>query len=290
MPIGMFFLIHDEIKGPEIKCSYYTRSITLPQEFISKLYMSHAGFESSSHLEIKFGHYRSISCFTGNLDRRSQKEGILGIIFEENEKFDNLDLFLQRNLINVVNQPDNSMMEDIFSNKLLNYLELNKIFEKVEIEGVSEILLINGAKEYRSYILKIGEKKVSNSEMIEIYLKIMEKQKIPQYLYVKLKLGGINNTFLIFKIVKPNKNIEKILSTIKPYIENFYYYSLEVLTLFLLPSLIRTISLKPKLSNKYIDKNFTVLQILKKSENYSDEFNTLISHLVEEDINLTPIL
>ena len=55
MPKGIFLLIHDELKGPQIKSSYYTSPMSLPQEFISKLYMSHAGFKSSSHMEIKLG-------------------------------------------------------------------------------------------------------------------------------------------------------------------------------------------------------------------------------------------
>ncbi|MCK4688464.1 MAG: hypothetical protein KAT66_10070 [Candidatus Lokiarchaeota archaeon] len=290
MPRGMFFLIHDEIKGPEIKCSYYSSPITIPQEFISKLYMTHAGFESSSHIDIKFGHYRSITCFTGNLDRRSQKEGILGIIFEENERFGNIDLFLQRNLNDVINKPDNQILEEIFSNKLLNYLELNKIFEKVEIEDISDILIINGDKEFRSCILRIGEKKVSNPEMIEVYQKIMEKQKIPQYQYIELNSEGINNTFLVLKVDKPNQNIDKIVSTIKSYLDNFYYYSLEILTLFLLPSIVSIIPLKPKLSKKYSDKSKSVLENLKNSDNYYNEFNNLISHLVKGDLYLSPIL
>ena len=290
MPKGMFFLIHDDIKGPEIKCSYYTSPITLPQEFISKLYMSHAGFDSSSHIEIKFGHYRSISSFTGNLDRRSQKEGILGIIFEENEKFDNLDFFLQRNLNYITNKPDNRTIEEIFSNKLLNYYELNKIFDKVEIEDLPEIFIINGEMEYRSCLLNIGEKKVPNSEMIEIYQKIMEKQKIPQYKYIELNLEVKNNTFLVLKVNKSNQNIDKVILTLKSYLEHFYYYSLEILALFLLPSIIRIVPLKPKLSEKYSDKNKSVLQNLQNSGNYSMEFNELISCLVRGDIYLSPNL
>ena len=290
MPKGMFFLIHDEITGPEIKCNYYTSPITLPQEFISKLYMSHAGFKSSSHLEIKFGHKRSISCFTGNLDRKSHTEGILGIIFEENENFDNLDLFLQRNLTRTVNKPENQTLKEIFSNKLLNYLKLNKIFEKVEIEDIPEIFIINGEKEYSSCLLKIGEKKVSNSEIIKIYRMMIEKEEISDYQYIKLNLEGINNTFLIFKVDGSNKNLDKIISTLKHYIENFYYYSLEILSLCLTPSFIRIIPLKPEVSKKYFDKNRSVLQILQKSENYSNEFNNIISYLVNGDISLTPIL
>jgi len=57
MPRGMFLLIHDEIRGPEIKCSFYTNPVNLNKEFISKLYMSHASFDSSSHIEIKFENY-----------------------------------------------------------------------------------------------------------------------------------------------------------------------------------------------------------------------------------------
>jgi len=210
LPKGVFLLIHDEIKGPEIKCSYYTSPINLPQEFISKLYMSHAGFKSSSHLEIKLRHYRSVSCFTGNLDRRSQMEGILGVIFEENETFDNLDLFLQRNLIYAINNANNQTMKEIFSSKLLEYLELNKLIEKVEIENIEEIFFLQGDDKFKSSPLKIGEKLVSNSEMIDIYRKVMEQQDIPQYHYNKLDLKGQDNTFIIFKVNQHNSDIEKI--------------------------------------------------------------------------------
>jgi len=290
MPKGMFFLIHDDIKGPEIKCSYFTSPITLPQEFISKLYMSHAGFESHINLEIKFGHYRSISCFTGNLDRKSQKEGILGIIFEENEKFDNLDLFLQRNLTHIIYKPDNQTIEKIFSKELISYLELNKIFEKVEIEDISEVFIINGENEYRSCLLKIGEKKVSTLEMIEIYQKIITKQNLPEYYYKKLKSDEKKNTFLILKINTSYQNMDKIISTIKPYLENYYYHALEILTLFLLPSIVRIIPQNPKLSKKYHDRSKSVLENLQKSDNYGNYFNNLISHLVKGDIYLSPIL
>ncbi|MHA1487258.1 MAG: hypothetical protein ACTSSC_08810, partial [Promethearchaeota archaeon] len=172
MPKGIFLLIHDELRGPQIKCSYYTNPITLPQEFISKLYMSHAGFKSSAHLEIKLSRYRSISCFTGNLDRRTQKEGILGILFEESENFDNLDLFLQRNLYPAIYKPDNQMMEVIFSEKLQNYLKLIDFLEKVEIEDIRDLFIITGGDAYKSCLLKIGEKQVSNSEMLDLYQKM----------------------------------------------------------------------------------------------------------------------
>ena len=286
----MFLLIHDEIRGPEIKCSFFKNPVSLMKEFTSKLYISHAGFDSSSHIEIKFENYRSVSCFTGNLDRRSQKEGILGIIFEENEEFHNLDLFLQRNLYHAIDKPSNQTMEDIFSNKLLNYLELNKLFEKVEIEGIPELYLINGNSEYKYNLLKIGESSISIPEMADLYQKTMNKQVIPQYHYGKLNLGGVDNTFLVLKSDEPTKTMKILITTIKSYLEKFYYYSLEILALLLLPSIIKIVPVKTEFSKNYSDKTKSFLQSQQKSKNYQKEFNTVISDLIEGNIYISPLL
>ncbi len=290
MPQGVFLLIHDEIRGPEIKCSFYKNPVNLSKEFISKLYMSHAGFDSSSHIEIKFENYRSVSCFTGNLDRRTQKEGILGIVFEEDEEFDNLDLFLQRNLYNAIDNPSNETMQDIFSNKLLNYLKLNDLFQKVEFEGIPELYLINGNSNYKYNLLKIGESSISIKEMADLYLKMMKEQEIPDYHYEKLNLGRVNNTFLVLKSNESIKTVKKLITTLKSYLEKFYSYSLEILALLLLPSMIKIVPLKTEYSKKYYDKTKSFLQSLQKSENYQKEFNAIISNLIEGNIYISPIL
>lgn len=290
MPKGIFFLIHDEIRGPEIKCSYFTSPITLPQQFISKLYMTHAGFESSHLIEIKFDRYKSVSCFTGNLDRRSQKEGILGVIFEENEEYSNLDLFLVRNLNDASNNQDNKIMEEIFVNRLLSYLELLKILKTVEIEDIPEIFIMTGDSEYKSCLLKLGDENVSNAEMTEIYKKTIEKQKISQYYYTKLDVKNLNNIFLTFKTSKPIQDFDKIISTISPYAERFFYYSLEILILFLFPSIVRIVPHTPKIAKKYVDKQESILKNLQNSENYSQKFNNLISDLIKGDIYISPLL
>jgi hypothetical protein len=290
MPEGIFLLIHDEIRGPEIKCSFYRTQLNLNNEFISKLYMSHAGFDSSSHIEIKFENYRSVSCFTGNLDRRTQKEGILGIIFEENEEFGNLDLFLQRNLYHAIDNPNDQTMQSIFSNKLLHYLELNNLFQKIEIEGIPELYLINGNSEYKFNLLKIGESSISIQEMTELYQKSMNKQTIPHYHYEKLNLGEANNTLLVLKSDEPIKTIKMLITTIKTYLEKFYYYSLEILALLLLPSVIKVVPAKTEFSKTYSDKAKTLLQNLQKSNNYQEDFDTLISDLIEGNIYISPLL
>ena len=296
MPRGMFLLIHDEIRGPEIKCSFYKNPVSLNKEFISKLYISHAGFDSSSHIEIKFENYRSVSCFTGNLDRRSQKEGILGIIFEENEEFNNLDLFLQRNLYHAIDKPNNKTMQDIFSNKLSNYLELGKLFEKVKIEGIPELYLIKGNSEYKYNILKIGESSTSILEMTDLYQKTLNKQIIPHYHYGELNLGEVNNTFLVLKSDEPTKTIEMLITTIKSYLEKFYYYSLEILTLLLLPSVIKVELIKTEFTGFFhppksiSDKTKSFLQSLQKSKNYQKDFDTVILNLTQGNIYISPLL
>ena len=290
MPKGIFLLIHDELKGPKIKCSYYSSPFSLPQDFVSKLYMSHAGFKSSAHLEIKLSDYRSISCFTGNINRTTQKEGILGILFEESENYDNLDLFLQRNLYQAINKPDNQMMEAIFSDKLQNYLKLIDFLEKVEIEDVLDLFIITGEDTYKSCLLKIGEKQVSNSEMNDIYQKIMKSQEIPLFYHIKLDLKSKDNTFLIFKAARSNPNINKILKSVKPYLEKFYYYSLEILTLFLFPSLIRMKPSKSAISKEIVDEKISMLQDLNNCENYSKEFNSYVSKLIKGSFYISPNL
>ncbi|MFX0011033.1 MAG: hypothetical protein ACFE9R_12010 [Candidatus Hermodarchaeota archaeon] len=290
MPKGIFLLIHDEIKGPQIKCSYYTSTLNLPQDFVSKLYMSHAGFKSSSNLEIKLRQYRSISCFTGNLDRRTKMEGILGIIFEESETFDNLDLFLQRNLYYAISNPNNNAMKEIFSDRLLEYLELNKFIENVEVEDVKEIFVLQGDNRFKSCPIKIGEKQISNSEMIDLYRKIMENQEIPQYHYTRLDLAEADNTFLIFKVFKSRPEFEKIIQSIKPYLENYFLYSLEILALFLFPSFLGIVPINPKLTNKYTDNRKSILQNLHKSDNYANDFNEILIHLINGEITLASLL
>ncbi len=282
----MYLLIHDEIKGPAIKCSFFTTPITLPQEFISKLYMSHAGFGSSSCMELKFEHYRSVSLFTGHVARQSKKEGILGIIFEENEKFSNLDLFLQRNLKRAIDNPNTQTMEDIFSHSFLPYLALNKIFNEVRVQNISELLVITGDKEYKSCLLTIGESMVSPQEMADIYMKITEKRVPPQYQFEELKSAGDKRVFLILKSPHPNRDTGKILSKLKPYLDAFFDYALEILILFLLPSEVKLAPLNLGSSKKYPNKGKSVLQILQKSK-YGEEFNKLLSSLINGDINLT---
>ncbi|MEJ2293628.1 MAG: hypothetical protein P8Y23_02555, partial [Candidatus Lokiarchaeota archaeon] len=195
-----------------------------------------------------------------------------------------------RNLIYALGDPNNQTMKDIFSNKLLEYLELNRIMEKVEIENIKEIFILQGNDKFKSCPLKLGEMLVSNSEMIDIYRKIIEKQEIPQYHYCTLDIRGKDNFFVIFKVQKSNSDIDGILLSIKPYLEKYHFYSLEILALFLLPSVLGITSINPKLSKIYPDNRMSILHKLKKSNNYAKEFNDIISYLIKGEILLCSLI
>ncbi|MFX1278039.1 MAG: hypothetical protein ACFFA3_01385 [Promethearchaeota archaeon] len=290
MPEGMFLLIHDDIKGPEIRCSYYENQVNLQKEFISKLYMSHAGFDSSSHIEIKFENYRSVSCFTGHLSRKTQKEGILGIIFEENEDYDNIDLFLQRNLNKVIDNPNDQIIKSIFSSELLNYIKLNDLFHKIEIENVPEIYLVIGNSEYKYNNLKIGKSTISIPEMNKLYQKFLSKQSIIPYFCQELDLGEVNKTFLVLKSEEPQETINMLIKTIKSYLERFYYYSLEIFALLFLPSVVKILPTKSKFSETHSVKDKSLLQSLKESNNYQEDFNKIVLNLIKGNVYISPLL
>ena len=285
----MFLVIHDELMGPEVKCSYFTEPVNLTKEFISKLYMSHAGFESSSHIEIKFENFRSVSCFTGNLDRRSQKEGIFGIIFEEKEEYDNLDPFLHRNLYKVIENPSNEVLQTMYSQKLLNYLELTTLFQKVELEGIQEIFIIMGNEDYKSNLLKVSDSNVSILEMTELYKKMVKNQKIPHYQYVRLNQDS-ENIYVVLKINADNKSIDEGMEVIKSYLEKSLDYCLEIITLLLMPSVIRISPFMPSISKDKGDKYKTVLQSLQQSKDYYSTFNKIFSDLIRGNLYIIPYL
>ncbi len=288
-PLGMFLITHNEILGPEIKQSYFTKQIEITKEFISQLYMSHAGFGHDFNLEMKFNQYKVISVFTGNMDRKTDSEGILAILFEDHESSENLELFLRRNLSDIIKNRVIGGIKQVFIQKLKNYLKLIDIFEKFKIENISEIFLITGDEKFKNCLLKLSYKKVSNTELSDIYEKIVNSKRIPNYQYYPLNLDKENNIYLLLKVLKSNDTIKKIIDFIIPYLELSFNYSLEILSMFFIPHLLNTKNVNNfgKLTPPLKQKN--VLNHLKDSDNYSYEFNSLIFKIINQSIYLEPI-
>jgi hypothetical protein len=288
MPRGIFLLGYNETKIPEIKCFYYKVPLNLPSDLIFKLYtLINASFNASSLLEMKYDHYRIIACFSGQNTPEPCDEGVLGIILEEHEIIENLELFLRRNLSYSILHPTDPAMEEIFKIRLLNFINLNNIFTtRFEIENIPEILIINGDTEYKSNLLRIGEMQVSNTELEAIYKKMINNQEVSQFSYCKLDLSAPNITYLLMKYEKYNPNIDKILSIMKPYIERYFYYSLEIIALFLLAPVLTLTCLHPESDPDPFDSNKSLVQILRKSKNYNYDFNNLIPLILNNEIYL----
>jgi hypothetical protein len=118
----------------------------------------------------------------------------------------------------------------------------------------------------------------------------MNSEETPFYYYIKVDLDGKDKTFLIIKTTKSNSNIEKVLKSLKPYLEKFFYYSLEILTLFLFPSLVKMKLLSSEVTKNRVDEKNTILQNLKSSEDYGREFNSYISKMIKGSYYISPDL
>ena len=91
------------------------------------------------------------------------------------------------------------------------------------------------------------------------------------------------------KVSNPVQDIDKIISIIKPYLEDFFYFSLEILALFLIPSHLRVVPFTTKVAKLHTDKYKSILQNLQKSKNYGNEFNALISYLTKGELYVIPL-
>jgi hypothetical protein len=289
MPEGIFFLMKDKSKEPEIKCQYYKHLTEIPQEFLSNLYAAHAKFESASYLQMKFDHYRVLSYSSDTKTSQNQK-GIIGLILEEEEKIGNLEFFVRRNLKFILNRPDNQQMQAIFTRSLENYLSLEQVFEDTKVESISEIIVISGTDKYKSTLLRLGRIRLLNSQISRIYEKILNKEDYPFFRYIRLNLELPENVFLVLKVQKPERRIDEILSAIKPFLEKYFNYALEIFALFLLSPIIKFVSSKPVLIKGELKEIKSILDVLHETSDYYESFNDMLLSIVCEEGSIDPII
>jgi hypothetical protein len=105
-----------------------------------------------------------------------------------------------------------------------------------------------------------------------------------------LNVDSENDVFLVLKGESDNESIERIIQTIKPYLEKSLYYGLEIIILSLMPSVVRISPLIQSISKDKEGKFKTLLQSLQQSKNYYNAFNKIISDLIRGDIYIIPSL
>lgn len=283
MPEGIFLLMKEGNRAPEVKCYYYKHLPELPQELLANLYSAHAKIETPSYLQMKFDHYRVLSYSTGSEGNQAQK-GIIGLILEDEEKIGNLELFVRRNLKFILNKPDNQRMQSIFTYNLENYLFLEQLFEEARIEFISEIIVISGTDKYKTNLLRLGRIKLLNSQLARIYEKILNKEDYPFFKYIRLNLDSPEKVFLVLKVQKPEQKIDEILSAMKPFLENYFDYALEILALFLLSPIVKFVSSKPVQIKGALNTsaNESVLDVLQESSDYYESFSNMVLSIVND--------
>ena len=174
-------------------------------------------------------------------------------------------------------------MQAIFTRSLENYLSLEQVFEDTKVESISEIIVISGTDKYKSTLLRLGRIRLLNSQISRIYEKILNKEDYPFFRYIRLNLDQPENVFLILKLQKPERRMDEILSAIKPFLEKYFNYALEIFALFLLSPIVKFVSSKPIQIKGELKEIESVLDVLHKTSDYYESFNDILISIICEE-------
>ncbi len=310
IPIGLFLINHDDIIGPVIKTKYFKVNIEISHDFISNIYLIHAGDSDSLLNEFKYKQYRIITYFTGNLARKSQAESIFGIIFKEFEYHDNIGYFLHKNLQKAINSPNEKSFQDLYEIEFQSYYTLLMHLRKISFEGIQSIELLYGTENYIGNLFSMNARNIGDQEKLYTDLLNNEKIKNVEYFPISLENQWIygltqkkNKTkkryYLVVQTTINSSDFIKIIKTLKKAIINNPCNILEMLFLFLAPDQI--FILDREMMKKY-DMNhmdslkkitgislFSLQSELDNDKQYSKTFQKIYQEIQKKKKFLVPI-
>jgi hypothetical protein len=294
MALGLFTVVHDEIKGPLIKDQFITAKIDIPSEFISKLYLSHAGFEESSLLEIKLNQYKVVSYYTGQKARIHKNEGILAILLEGNEEIENIELFLAKNISFALKISNTSILEKILNQNLPYFVYLNSSLKKYEIENITEIFVLKGKDTLESVLFYFGKSKPGYEQLGSLYAKVHFDEETPGIAWETISHEK-SHYYLGIRSLKNTPDIEKCTEVLARYLGKSLHHCLEVIMMVLFPHStlllngndLRTASFfkdQMTIDKKIMNGAINLQDHLKKAENYQEAFENLITGLYQDEL------
>jgi len=284
MPIGLFIITHDEIQGPVLSAGYFRRKIEISKDLITKLYLSHAGYANNACIEIVLPQYKIISYYTGDQARKSGKEGILAIIMEISETFPYLELFIRQNLEQCIGHNSEDFLKSVLEIKLAKYLHLVSLFERIYLESVDFLAVIQWCAESHLLLAKFGSESVPN----EIFKQTItqDRNDLPKgYYLVHITTISDSAYYLLVRSKNgPPKEIHALTNQTAVLLKNNLNYSWEILAMSLFPQKI-TFALDESQELLHLFNSRKSLQDnLSKSTDYRKQFRHFLTAVLNVQI------
>jgi hypothetical protein len=283
MPIGIFVIIHGEITGPVLSAGYYRRKVEISKELISKMYLSHAGFEANGVIELALPDYKILSCYTGDQARTSGKEGILALILETKEPSNNLELFLRQNIEQCIAVQSDSLLKKMLDVKLAQYCQLLTIFERTSIEYLDFFAVIQTSKESQQVLVKFGSEAISNENLFHHF---KPDNQISGDGYFLAPIGTVADTdYLVIVHSNSGKtaDIQPLVEQIASILKNNINYAWEIIAMVFFPQFItfQSLELLEILHLYNSHKSLSANLAKAKGKDYRIEFASLLSAVLK---------
>lgn len=284
MPIGLFIITHDEIQGPVLSAGYFRRKIEISKDLITKLYLSHAGYTNNACIEMVLPQYKIISYYTGDQARKSGKEGILAMIMECTENFPYLELFIRQNLEYCIAHNSEEFLKSVLDTKFEKYRQLLTLFERIYLESVDFLAVIQWRAETHLILAKFGSESVPNELIKQIITQNRNDLQKGFYLVHITKIVDSDYYLLVRSKKGEPKEIHSLTHQTAILLQNNLNYTWEILAMSLFPQNI-TFPLDESQELLHLFNSRKSFQVnLSKSTDYRKQFRHFLTAVLNGQI------
>lgn len=284
MPIGLFVITHDEIKGPLLSAGYFRRRIDISKDLIAQMYLSHAGYASNACIEMILPQYKIFSNYTGDQARESGKEGILAMVMEPDETCPYLELFLRQNLEFCIAEQSEEILETVLETKYAKYCQLLNLFDRVNLENVDLFAVIQRKTDSHLLLAKFGSEPLTNDMIIQNLGQ--ERNSLSKGNYVA-HIANMADTDFYLLVHSGNgnpKEIQQLITQTAELLKNNINFTWEILSMALFPQLI-TFQLDESQELLHTFNSHKSLQVnLSRANDYRKQFRYFLTAVLTGQI------